>query len=399
MQLLLITNLFPPQELGGYGRSMADFAWGLEQRGHWLTVLCSDAPYLKQPNSDVNIRANVNRSLRLKGDFRNGVHHTRDIQTRNAIDKKNREILHYQLRENDFDGILLGNLDLLGPEILSTLKNLTLPILHHIGYVSPPFDKDSRPKEMNYHMVGASIAVRKALIKYTKETNHSIPVVYPGARCDLFSQRTARSLPAPLGLGGGTTERLGSNSSPLKVCFAGLLMSSKGVHTVVQALLILKKQGFRMELSIAGGEFQKSYCNAIRSFIQENDIANDVFWYGQLSRPQLARFFRLHHAAVFPSIQPEAFGIVAAEAMASGLILLSSGVGGACELFEDGKSGLGFKANDPESLASRLIQITQTPPQDLQRLAYNGQKRVEKEFSVSSAAAKLEYLFYELTNE
>ena len=28
MQLLLITNLYPPQELGGYGRSMADFAWG-----------------------------------------------------------------------------------------------------------------------------------------------------------------------------------------------------------------------------------------------------------------------------------------------------------------------------------------------------------------------------------
>ena len=28
MQLLLITNLYPPQELGGYGRCMADFAWG-----------------------------------------------------------------------------------------------------------------------------------------------------------------------------------------------------------------------------------------------------------------------------------------------------------------------------------------------------------------------------------
>ena len=32
MRLLLITNLYPPQELGGYGRCMADFAWGL-QRG------------------------------------------------------------------------------------------------------------------------------------------------------------------------------------------------------------------------------------------------------------------------------------------------------------------------------------------------------------------------------
>ena len=33
MNLLVVTNLYPPQELGGYGRSMADFIWGLQQRG------------------------------------------------------------------------------------------------------------------------------------------------------------------------------------------------------------------------------------------------------------------------------------------------------------------------------------------------------------------------------
>ena len=46
MKLLLVTNLYPPQELGGYGRSMADFAWGLMQRGHQIQVLCADVPHL-----------------------------------------------------------------------------------------------------------------------------------------------------------------------------------------------------------------------------------------------------------------------------------------------------------------------------------------------------------------
>ena len=46
MQLLLVTNLYPPQELGGYGRSMADFAWGLMQRGHHVQVLTADVPHL-----------------------------------------------------------------------------------------------------------------------------------------------------------------------------------------------------------------------------------------------------------------------------------------------------------------------------------------------------------------
>ena len=40
----------------------------------------------------------------------------------------------------------------------------------------------------------------------------------------------------------------------------------------------------------------------------------------------------MNHIGVFSSIYPEAFGIVAAEIMASGVALVSSGVGGAAEL-------------------------------------------------------------------
>ena len=61
---------------------------------------------------------------------------------------------------------------------------------------------------------------------------------------------------------------------------------------------------------------------------------------------KLARFFQLNHVCVFPSLHPEAFGIVAAEAMASGLALVGTGVGGASEVFEDGISGLHYPAGD-----------------------------------------------------
>ena len=66
MKLLLITNLYPPQELGGYGRCMADFAWGLQQRGHTLQVLSSDAPYLG-PSTPGPSAEPVDRRLQLKG--------------------------------------------------------------------------------------------------------------------------------------------------------------------------------------------------------------------------------------------------------------------------------------------------------------------------------------------
>ena len=233
MHLLLITNLFPPQELGGYGRSMADFAWGLEERGHRITVLCSDAPYLPEPASDLTLRAQVDRRLNLKGDFQNGVRHLTDANARQKVDKKNQEILHFLFQNNHFDGVLLGNLDLLGPEILLGLRNSAIPILHHIGYVSPPFGPGRHPNINNYRMVAASKAVRDALMRQLQPVSYSIPVVYPGARCDLFNRHEARSLPAPLGPELIGQHQLGSSRCPLRVCFAGLLMSTK-VHTLSQ---------------------------------------------------------------------------------------------------------------------------------------------------------------------
>ena len=49
MRILIVTNIYPPQELGGYGRSMADFAWPAQ--GHHVCVLTSDAPYLQTGHS------------------------------------------------------------------------------------------------------------------------------------------------------------------------------------------------------------------------------------------------------------------------------------------------------------------------------------------------------------
>ena len=74
MRLLLITNLYPPQELGGYGRCMADFCWGLKRRGHQLQVLCNDASYLGYASETGPSGEPVARELLLKGDFSNGVH-------------------------------------------------------------------------------------------------------------------------------------------------------------------------------------------------------------------------------------------------------------------------------------------------------------------------------------
>ena len=75
--------------------------------------------------------------------------------------------------------------------------------------------------------------------------------------------------------------------------------------------------------------------------------------------------------------------------MASGLALLSSGVGGASEVFEPNKSGLRFKAGDMQSLATQIKRLFEEPGL-LRRLQDNGIERARNRFDVQCSAQQIE---------
>ena len=382
MRILVVTNLYPPQELGGYGRAMADFVWGLKQRGHQLQVVTSDAPYLGSGGMGPSGEP-VDRRLQLKGSFEGGVKQLEDVAARQRVDQANTQLLRNWLQTGHWDGVLLGNLDLLEADLLPVLLEAGIPLLHHVGFVAPPYAPEQFPPSPNYRLVAASRAVRESLVAAGLPVMDA-PVVYPGARVELFGVgATGRPLPPPPD---------GSPARPLRVCFAGLLMSSKGPHTLLEALVVLQQRGVAVEAMLAGGAFQADYLARMQQFLWDMGLNSHVRFLPALQRQQLARFFSLHHVCVFTSICPEAFGIVAAEAMASGLALVSSGVGGAAELFETGESGLRFKPGDASDLA-RLLQELVNQPSLLKFLQDQGRARVLGHFSVNRAVAQLEGLW------
>jgi len=380
MNLLVVTNLYPPQELGGYGRAMADFVWGLRKRGHTIQVLSSDATHLGASSSLGPSGEAVERQLRLKGSYEGGVRPLQDPQQQQAIDQANAALIRYWLNSQPWDGILLGNLDLLGPELLPTLLEARCIVQHHVGFVHAPFPPSALPKSDRYKLVGASEAVRSALISSGLPAS-TASVVYPGVRSELFGEDRV-GMPAPL-------PPDGSRRRPLKVCFAGLLMGSKGAHTLIEALIELKQQGLSVQASLAGDSFQNGYRQQMEHLLKKHELDGAVQFVGQLERPALARFYALHHVGVFPSIHPEAFGIVAAEMMASGLVVVSSGVGGAAELVDDGRTGLLFKAGDSKALANCLMRLASDDTL-LSELRRTGQQEARQRFSVMAAAAILE---------
>jgi glycosyltransferase involved in cell wall biosynthesis len=382
MDLLLITNLYPPQELGGYGRCMADFCWGLQQRGHRVQVLCHDAPYLGPGGNGPSGEA-VSRCLSLKGSFEKGMSFMTNPIARQAIDAANRHLLRHWLRVRQWDGILIGNIDLIGPELFTELETFKRQIIHHIGFMNGPYSPQQKLHNKNYSLAAASKAVRQVLSSEGFDGS-GIEVIYPGARVELFgnSDRLFRQQPW----------QENHPSSPLKLCFAGLIMATKGVQTFVDALIQLHHQGISVQANLAGLAYQSGYKEKLEKQLSDAGLGDIVRFVGPLNRKQLARFFGLHHACVFPSIHPEAFGIVGAEAMASGLALISSGVGGARELIEDGESGLLFQPGDASDLARQLLRLLHEPGL-LQRLSRQGEARARSQFAVEVSVRQLEALF------
>jgi len=111
---------------------------------------------------------------------------------------------------------------------------------------------------------------------------------------------------------------------------------------------------------------------------------------GFLDRAGLSALFARSNVLVFPSIFNEPFGISQVEALAAGLVVVSSGTGGAREIIRDGVDGLLFPAGNAAELAARLLRLARDPALAAQ-LQKQSQARAAQ-FSVDAAVATIERL-------
>lgn len=79
---------------------------------------------------------------------------------------------------------------------------------------------------------------------------------------------------------------------------------------------------------------------------------------------QLAKYLQSARAYLFPSLEP--FGIAAVEALAAGCPVIAYAEGGSRDFIKNGKNGLLFDAQTPESLATAI--------QEFQQLSFDRQK-------------------------
>jgi glycosyltransferase involved in cell wall biosynthesis len=174
----------------------------------------------------------------------------------------------------------------------------------------------------------------------------------------------------------------------------GRLVEKKGYSDLLRALSGLKRSGHVFECRIYGDGPARSTLVALRDRL---DLSAEVEFAGERGRDEIIK--RLHDAGLFlltPILarNGDRDGIpnVLVEAMACGLPVVTTSVGGITELVEHGVNGLLTDPGDVADIERQVARLLQDP--QLRRdLGVAARRTVESRYDVDAAAREMEAVF------
>jgi glycosyltransferase involved in cell wall biosynthesis len=177
-------------------------------------------------------------------------------------------------------------------------------------------------------------------------------------------------------------------SSELRILFLGNIIERKGLHTLLNALLILHAKRLSFILDVVGSlSTDYNYAKQMQEFVTVNDLSSTVHFHGALENEPLKQKLRQAHILIVPSSY-EGFGIVYLEGMAFGLPAIGTTVGAAGEIIEHEKTGYLIEPNDSATLAAHISQLA-SDRNLLTELSLNARKRYTQQSAWNETAGQI----------
>lgn len=220
-------------------------------------------------------------------------------------------------------------------------------------------------------LIAISGSTARALSRYTARAIHVVPY--------------ASALPA------GSRRAPADAEREPTVLFVGRLVARKGVANLLHAAAAAARP-FRVEIVGFGPEEP-----ALRRLAAELGIAERVEFAGRVADGELASRYARADVFVLPATvdergDTEGLGVVLLEALAQGVPVVATRLGGIPDVVLDGETGLLVEDGDVGALA-RAVERLLADPRLATRLAEAGARHVQERFSVEGVAAQLARLY------
>ncbi len=183
------------------------------------------------------------------------------------------------------------------------------------------------------------------------------------------------------------SQKLGIKPSEKIVITISRLTHKNAVDVIIRAMGLIKTEA---RLLILGTGEEKT---RLRDLIRELNLADKIIFEENIYE-DLPAYLKLGQIFTRPS-RSEGLGIAFLEAMAAGLPIVATSVGGIKDFLADGETGLAVKVDNPEDLAKK-IDLLFTDETLRQKLIQNGRKLIEEKYQWFQIAAKMRVIFYSL---
>lgn len=171
----------------------------------------------------------------------------------------------------------------------------------------------------------------------------------------------------------------------LNFIYLGYLRKAKGVETIIKAFGIVQKQLPNINLTIIGtGEFETNL-----KFLCESESINNITFLGHIDdRKKINMLLRNHDIFLFGSLS-EGSPRVILEAIANGLLVISTSVGSLPYTFENEKEIFFAKFNDENDFANKIFSIVNSD-ESYNVIRKNAFEKVNK-FTIENFIKKIFY--------
>lgn len=235
-------------------------------------------------------------------------------------------------------------------------------------------------------VIANSGAVRDWLVGLGLDENH-IDVIPNGIALDGRPERP-RDFPI--------RRELGIDPTVPVIAVVSRLNPRKGVEYFLKAVALVAQRFPDVRFLIIGGSyFDPAYQPRLETLSQDLKLTDRVTFTGE--RNDISGVLKEIDLAVLPSLS-EGLSNALIEAMAAGLPVVATNVGGNPEIVQDGKTGFLVPPRDEGALSSAMIRFLESPEMR-HRFGEAGYERVATQFSLTSTVQKTEELYTFLLEE
>jgi glycosyltransferase involved in cell wall biosynthesis len=151
----------------------------------------------------------------------------------------------------------------------------------------------------------------------------------------------------------------------------------------------------KFQVLMIGKGFQEEI---LKQKIADLNLQNIVKFLGAKPHSELPHYFNMMDISVFPTTLNESLGLVGVEAMACGVPVIGSDIGGLTSYIEDGVNGKLFRAGDSSELAQNIeffLSAEERVLNDYRENALNSSKKFDSKLVAENLLNKLKGLIIE----